>query len=39
VHTINVWMREDGFVFDKLVLTTSATYTPTGSGPPSSPRS
>jgi uncharacterized repeat protein (TIGR03806 family) len=32
-HTINVWMREDGFVFDKLVLTTDASYTPTGSGP------
>ena len=23
-HTLNVWMREDGFVFDKLILTRSA---------------
>ena len=38
VHTLNVWMREDGFVFDKLVLTTSSVYTPAGTGPPSSPR-
>jgi len=22
VHTVNVWMREDGFVFDKMVLST-----------------
>lgn len=32
-HRVNVWMREDGFVFDKLVLTTEWTYAPTGSGP------
>lgn len=32
-HTINVWMREDGFIVDKLVLTTNATYTPSGIGP------
>ncbi len=32
-HTINVWMREDGMVFDKLVLTVSSAYTPTGTGP------
>ncbi|MEE9355422.1 MAG: LamG-like jellyroll fold domain-containing protein, partial [Methylococcaceae bacterium] len=33
VHTINVWMREDGFVFDKVVVTTDANYTPSGTGP------
>jgi len=37
VHTINVWMRESGMVFDKLVLTTDAAYVPTGAGPPESP--
>jgi hypothetical protein len=38
VHTVNVWMREDGFVFDKLVLTVNAGYTPAGEGPGESPR-
>jgi archaellum component FlaG (FlaF/FlaG flagellin family) len=33
VHTINVWMREDGFVFDKLVLSSNPNYNPTGTGP------
>jgi lysophospholipase L1-like esterase len=33
LHTINVWMRESGIVLDKLVLTTSSSYTPTGTGP------
>jgi len=32
-HVVNVWMREDGFIFDKLLLTTNAAYTPTGFGP------
>jgi hypothetical protein len=32
-HTVNVWMREDGFWFDKIVLTRSSTYTPSGNGP------
>jgi hypothetical protein len=39
VHTINVWMREGGWRFDKLILTTDANYTPTGAGPPESVRS
>ncbi|MHC4740041.1 MAG: hypothetical protein ACYS9Y_14125, partial [Planctomycetota bacterium] len=39
VHTVNAWMREDGFVFDKIVLTVNASYTPTGDGPAESPRS
>ncbi|MEX2302956.1 MAG: hypothetical protein WD733_18570, partial [Bryobacterales bacterium] len=27
-HRINVWMREDGLLFDKLLLTTDSNYTP-----------
>ena len=38
VHTINVWMREDGFVFDKLLLTVNASYAPSGTGTAESPR-
>jgi hypothetical protein len=34
VHAVSVWMREDGFVFDKLLLTTNASLaTPVGPGP------
>ncbi|MBD0254337.1 MAG: DNRLRE domain-containing protein [Cytophagales bacterium] len=33
VHTFNLWMREDGFVVDKIVLTTDANYVPSGTGP------
>lgn len=37
-HTLNVWMREDGFIVDKIVLTDDPTYTgPTGTGPAESP--
>ena len=38
VHTINVWMREDGFICDKIVLTTNPDYTPSGIGPEESHR-
>ena len=38
VHTINVWVREDGVLFDKILLTTDAGFTPTGDGPAESPR-
>ncbi|MEN6426469.1 MAG: discoidin domain-containing protein [Phycisphaerales bacterium] len=38
VHTVNIYMREDGMVFDKIVLTTNAEYTPTDHGPAESPR-
>lgn len=31
-HTINVWMREDGFVFDKFLLTSTSDI-PAGQGP------
>ncbi|MDB6041171.1 MAG: nanM 1 [Verrucomicrobiales bacterium] len=32
-HVVSVWMREDGFVFDKLLFTTNNAYTPTAFGP------
>ncbi|MCI0459520.1 MAG: immunoglobulin domain-containing protein [Gemmataceae bacterium] len=38
VHTLNLWMREDGFVVDKILLTSNASFTPTGVGPAESPR-
>jgi len=38
VHTLNIYMREDGMVFDKIVLTTNDAYTPTGHGPAESAR-
>ena len=38
VHTLNIYMREDGLIVDKIVLTTNASYTPTGGGPAESPR-
>lgn len=38
VHTVNIYMREDGMVFDKIVLTTNPDYTPEDHGPPESPR-
>ena len=38
LHTIHIWMREDGFRFDKLLLTTNQGYTPGGAGPAESPR-
>ncbi len=38
VHTVSVYMREDGFVLDRLLLTTNASYTPSGAGPAASPR-
>jgi len=37
-YTINVWMREDGYWFDKIVFTTNPDYTPTGLGPEESVR-
>jgi len=32
-HVVNLWMREDGFVCDKFLLTTNAAYVPSGLGP------
>jgi type II secretory pathway pseudopilin PulG len=39
IHTFNIWMREDGFVIDKIVLTSSLSYTPFGAGPAESEQS
>jgi hypothetical protein len=32
-RTLNVWMREDGFVIDRILLTTDKAYVPEGKGP------
>jgi hypothetical protein len=32
-HTFNVWMREDGVVVDKVIITTDPGFVPTGTGP------
>jgi hypothetical protein len=39
IHTFNIWMREDGFVIDKIVLTSNITYMPIASGPAESEQS
>ena len=33
VHQVNVYMREDGFEWNKIVLTTDWGYSPSGAGP------
>jgi len=38
LHVLNIWMREDGAVVDRFVLTTNAKFVPKGVGPPESPR-
>ena len=37
LHVFNLWMREDGFTVDKVVLASNFSYTPTGLGPAESP--
>ncbi len=32
VHTVNVWMREDGFLLDRLLLARDPAYKPDGEG-------
>lgn len=32
-HTVSLWMREDGFQVDKVILTTNPAFTPTETGP------
>jgi MYXO-CTERM domain-containing protein len=27
IHTVNLWMREDGFIVDRILLTTNSAYT------------
>jgi len=29
-HIVTIWMREDGFIADKLLMTTNSTYVPSG---------
>ncbi|MHC4594566.1 MAG: LamG-like jellyroll fold domain-containing protein [Planctomycetota bacterium] len=40
LHVLNIWVREDGLIIDKIVLTTNPDFTLTESepGPPESPR-
>ncbi|MHC4534233.1 MAG: LamG-like jellyroll fold domain-containing protein [Planctomycetota bacterium] len=38
VHELNLYMREDGAIVDKIVLTTNPDYVPEGDGPPESER-
>ncbi|HVR34955.1 MAG TPA: hypothetical protein VMS21_03810, partial [Methylomirabilota bacterium] len=35
-QTVNIWMREDGLRFDKLILTTDPAFAPSGIGQPES---
>jgi hypothetical protein len=32
-RTVSVWMREDGFVLDRILLTTDPKFAPSGKGP------
>jgi hypothetical protein len=38
LHTVNLWMREDGAIIDRIVLTTDSKYVPKDAGPPESLR-
>ncbi|MBN1804046.1 MAG: hypothetical protein JW837_02225 [Sedimentisphaerales bacterium] len=38
LHTLDLWVREDGLIVDKILLTTNPDYRPTGQGPALSPR-
>jgi len=38
VRTVEVYMREDGLALDRVLITTSSSYTPSGTGPAQSPR-
>lgn len=33
LRRVSVWMREDGFILDKVLLTTNAAFSPTSTGP------
>ena len=37
-NTFNIWMREDGTIVDKAILTTDVDFVPTGEGPAESPQ-
>ena len=34
IHTVNIWMHKDGLRLDKIVMTQSAGFVPSGSGAP-----
>lgn len=38
IHTLNIYRREDGYILDKILLTTNAEYTPADMGPVESTR-
>jgi hypothetical protein len=38
LHTISFYQREDGFEFDRFLMTTDAGFAPSGGGPVESPR-
>ena len=38
VKTIEIYMREDGFCLDRVLITTSSSYSPSGTGPAQSPK-
>ena len=38
IYTLNLWMREDGLIIDKIVITNDAGFTPDSFGPPESSR-
>lgn len=38
IHTFNIWMREDGLIIDKIILTSNPDYVPADDGPAESPR-
>lgn len=38
LHTLNIYMREDGLTFDKLIVTPDEAFAPADLGPPESPR-
>ncbi|MES2308964.1 MAG: hypothetical protein V4507_08900 [Verrucomicrobiota bacterium] len=38
IHTLHLWMREDGVAVDKVVMTRDVNYKATGGGPAESPR-
>jgi hypothetical protein len=37
-HLVTVWMSQDGFILDKILLTTDGSFVPDGFGPSESPR-
>ena len=37
-HVLNIWLREDGLLLDRILVTTSPIFQPDGEGPVSSPR-